>query len=55
MPHEQKCNFINYEIIFINVAELCTLMPALGTGKFNFYNHFDIIKLITQGFLFEQK
>ena len=34
MYHEQNHSLINYEIIPLNVAELSTLMPVLGTGKF---------------------
>ena len=51
MSHEQKCSFINHYIIFLIAAELSTLMIVLGTGKFNLRNHFNIIKLITQGML----
>ena len=40
MSHEQKCSFNNHEIIFLNAAELYTLMPVLGTGKFNFRDNF---------------
>ena len=39
MFYEQKCSFINHEIIFHNAAELSTLMPVLGTGKLNFHNY----------------
>ena len=37
MSHEQKHSFINHEIIFLNEAELSTLMPVLGTGKFQYH------------------
>ena len=43
MSHAQKCSFHNHEIIFLNATELSTLMPVLGTGKFNFRNHVNII------------
>ena len=43
MSYEQKRSFINHEIIFLNAAELSTLMSVLGTGKFNFRNHFNTI------------
>ena len=36
MSHEQKCSFVNHEIIFLNAAELPTLRPFLGNDKFNF-------------------
>ena len=55
MSHEQDCSFINHEILFINAAELSTLLPVLGTGKLNVRNHLYIIKLITQGFPCERK
>ena len=54
MSREQKCSFINHENIFLNAAELSTLMPVWGTDKFNFRNHFNIIKLIRQRFLCER-
>ena len=49
MSHEQKCSFINHEIIYLNAADLSTLMPVWD--KFNFCNHFDIIKLTRQRFI----
>ena len=55
MPHEQKCSFIDQEIIFLNAAELSTLIAVWGAGKFNFRNHSNIIKLIRQRFLCESK
>ena len=42
--HEQKPSLNNQEIFFLNAVELSTLMPVLGTGKFNFRSHFYIIK-----------
>ena len=53
MSHEQKRSFINWDELY--VAELSTLMSALDTDKFNFRNHFDIIKLIRQPVLYERK
>ena len=47
---EQKPSLGNHEIICINAAVLSTLMPVYITGKFNFCNHFHIIKLIRQFF-----
>ena len=55
MPHEQKRSFVNHEIIFRNAAELSTLMPVRDTDKFNYRNHFNIIKLSRQRFLCESK
>ena len=55
MSHEHKCSFINPEIIFLKAAELSTLMHVLGTDKFNFRNHFNIIKLTGQHFRCERK
>ena len=55
MSHEQKCNFINHEIILNYAAELSTLMPVIDKGKINFRNHFYIIKLLTQVFLCDKK
>ena len=46
MSHERKLSFINHEIIFLNAAELSLLMPVLGTGKFNFRNNLNTIKII---------
>ena len=55
MSHEQKRSFSNHDIIFVDAVELSTLMPVLGTGKFNFRNHLNTIKLIKQRFLCERK
>ena len=49
--HEQKRSLINHEIISVIAAELSTLMPVLGTDKFNFESYFNIIWLIRQRFL----
>ena len=35
MHHEEMHSFINNEIICLIAAELSTLMPVLGTGKFS--------------------
>ena len=55
MFDEQTCSFSNHEIIFLYAAELSTLLSVLGTGKFNFRNHLNTIKLIRQRFFFERK
>ena len=55
MSREQNRSFINHEIIFRNAAELSTSVPVLGTGNFNFRNHFNMIKLMRQRFVCERK
>ena len=41
--HDQNPSLINYEIIFLNTAELSTLMHVQDIGKFNFRGNFHII------------
>ena len=50
---EQKHTLINHVIISLNATELSILVSVLGTGKFNFRCHFNIIKLIKQSFICE--
>ena len=40
----------NHKIILVNAIELSTLMPNLGSGKFIFQSHFNIIKLTGKRF-----